>query len=249
MRADTAAARLAQARAPWYAAGMLVPDSLASTTLGDVLGALHRERATGVLVIEEPSLRGGRAHRVHLAAGLVHAIETPSPAPRLGDLVRRRGALGARGAARVERAVSAGDRRPIGELLVAEAGVSPSALEEAITEQRRATLDALFAVRDARLSFRPPAPLSRTARRAGLLTPRDFLHGRPRARDLTVDPRRAATRTLGLDADAAPDEARRAFRRLAAELHPDRFAADSAEQRRAAARFAALSAAYHAIAR
>jgi hypothetical protein len=225
-----------------------VPQSLASTTLGDVLGDLHRHRATGVLVIVEPRLRGGRTHRVHLAAGLVHAIETAAAAPRHGDLVRRRGALGGRGAVRFEQALRGGDPRPVGELLVAEGGVPPSALEDALAEQRRVTLDALFAIREATLSFEHPAPLSRHARRAGLLTPRDFLHGRPRMRDRVVESRATALRALGLDPRSTTDDARRAFRRLAAEAHPDRFAAGSAEQRSAAARFAALSAAYHAVA-
>src|ERR1700761_9316566 len=65
---------------------MQLPGRLSSSTLGDLLGALHRARVTGLLELGE--IRGprgrtvpGRLHRVHLREGLVAAVETALPAP------------------------------------------------------------------------------------------------------------------------------------------------------------------------
>lgn len=55
-------------------------------------------------------------------------------------------------------------------------------------------------------------------------------------------PREVHLRTLGLPATATPDEMKRAFRQLAAQLHPDHAPGDVA-----AARFEAVSAAYEAL--
>jgi curved DNA-binding protein CbpA len=53
---------------------------------------------------------------------------------------------------------------------------------------------------------------------------------------------------LGLDEDATLSDVTRAFRELASQMHPDRLAnAPAAERRAAEQRFAALSAAYHAL--
>jgi len=53
---------------------------------------------------------------------------------------------------------------------------------------------------------------------------------------------------LGVAADASPDEVRRAFRRLAAPLHPDRLLAeDECQRRHKLQRFAELSSAYHLL--
>jgi curved DNA-binding protein CbpA len=53
---------------------------------------------------------------------------------------------------------------------------------------------------------------------------------------------------LGISGEASLGDVRRAFRRLAGQLHPDRIvAASPEEQRRTAARFAELSAAYHLL--
>lgn len=62
------------------------------------------------------------------------------------------------------------------------------------------------------------------------------------------DPRGRAWRMLGLLPDADSSAVRRAFRRLASELHPDRHATAPPEmQRRSAARFAELTEAYHLL--
>jgi DnaJ-class molecular chaperone len=55
---------------------------------------------------------------------------------------------------------------------------------------------------------------------------------------------------LGVDAHAPEDDIRRAFRRLAKDHHPDRFASAPPEELdRAKKRLAAITAAYHALTR
>jgi DnaJ-domain-containing protein 1 len=65
----------------------------------------------------------------------------------------------------------------------------------------------------------------------------------------SIDPRReAARRTLGLTAGADLEEVKRAYRRLARELHPDlQPAAGSGERRVLEQRFAEVTAAYEAL--
>jgi hypothetical protein len=126
-------------------------------------------------------------------------------------------------------------------------------------------LDALFRIGDARVQYR--VPRARSAAEAPLipLSPREFLHGRPRARDKSTkrapltghvdppprrrDPARArALGVLGLEADAEPAAVQRAFRRLAANVHPDRHpGANTSERARLMQQFVELSAAYHAL--
>jgi hypothetical protein len=196
---------------------MQLPGRLSASTLGDLLGALHRARVTGQLELcEVRGPRGrtvpGRIHRVHLREGLVAAVDTPLPPPRPGA----------------------------------------------------SSIDALFALEEATLAFRTARPLPAASRM--LLGPGDFLHGRPRARDRgrgcatgeeapcsearpIVDGARDRARgLLGIPLGAREEEVRRAFRRLASAIHPDRHAAaPAAEQRQRATRLAELSAAYHLL--
>ena len=64
---------------------MQLPGRLKATTLGDLLGVLHRGDASGTLELVETS---GRAHRVHLAHGLVTAVEVDRAAASLGEILR-----------------------------------------------------------------------------------------------------------------------------------------------------------------
>jgi hypothetical protein len=122
-----------------------------------------------------------------------------------------------------------------------------------------ARLEALFQLEDAAVSFHvacsPPPAADRP------LGPAEVLPGRPRARDRkrrtseTVpvdrrhDERLEALRVLGLGEEADSADVARAFRTLAAMLHPDRHAdATEAERRVMHRRFAAVSAAYHRLA-
>jgi hypothetical protein len=248
---------------------MQLPGRLSATTLGDLLGALHREGVTGLLELSE--IRGprglsvpGRIHRIHLRGGLVIAVDTPFAVPRVGEILRRDGLASAEVMRRLGEAIHAGDRRAAGEILAAEGLLAVEAVRRALTTQLRERLEALFALEEASIAFRVARPLPGV--RLAPLGPRDFLYGRPRARDraqeetppprsgvrptapIADDPRSRALRLLGIDGEVAVSDVRRAFRRLAGALHPDRAGATSAdEQRRIAARFAELSAAYHLL--
>jgi DnaJ-domain-containing protein 1 len=181
---------------------VILPGRLSRSTLGDLLGALHRHRITGVVELSEiaPSAAAAnRPHRIAMAEGLVAEVDTP---------------LGRRTSLR--------DR-----------------------------LEALFQLDDAWIRFR----IGRVTSTFAALSPREFLHGRPRSRDRNAPrppaapARAAALRVLGLPAHATADEARRAFRKLAMENHPDRHPHASAEEKqRLGARLAEVCAAYRALA-
>jgi hypothetical protein len=244
---------------------MHLPGRLSASTLGDLLGALHRARATGLLELSE--IRGprgrtvpGRIHSVHLREGLVVAVETPLPVAPLGEVLRRQGHIGAGAVRLLVGRIDAGDRRAAGEILAASGLATPDAVLAALRAQLAARVEALFALEEATIAFRTARPLGPAARVVPL-GPGEFLRGRPRARDRGCEEeprsearpildgaRDRARSLLGLDRDAAADEVRRAFRRLASAIHPDRHAtAPEDEQRQRAARLAELSAAYHLL--
>jgi hypothetical protein len=241
---------------------MILPGRLASTTLGDLLGALCRDGATGVLeLIEASGPRAGRVHRVHLDSGLVESIETPIGVARLGEILENIGFLDGAARARLDRRAAELPGRRVGELLIEDRVVSPMAVRAALRRQLRARVEALFALTDAYLRFRVARPRACDDDGAVPLSPREVLHGRARRRDRSRerapagrppqpanDTRASALRVLGLDRDADRDAVQRAFRRLAASVHPDRHPrATSAERAALLRRFAALSAAYHSL--
>jgi hypothetical protein len=61
-----------------------LPGRLERSTLGDVLGALHRSGATGALRLDEVGPDGSRQHVIYLRDGLIAGIDSPAPclAPR-----------------------------------------------------------------------------------------------------------------------------------------------------------------------
>jgi hypothetical protein len=73
---------------------MNLPGRLRASTLGDLLGGLHRARLSGVLALRElAGTTAGKVHRVHLRGGLVVAIETIDggralPTGAVGDMTR-----------------------------------------------------------------------------------------------------------------------------------------------------------------
>ena len=243
---------------------MQLPGRLRLTTLGDVLGAIHRAGASGVLELIDER---GRTHRVFWSGGMITQVDTELFRERLGDLLARQGSLGARALARLARRLLEAPRQRAGEILIEEGFVSSDLVNAGLRRQLHQKLEALFQLPDAQLAFRVPRPHEqhRTP-----LSPGEFLHGRPRARPrpryaaaqerasngsssssqrMPPGSRTRAYATLGLLPGADRAAIQQAFRRLALNLHPDRFPnAEPTERARLLSRFAELSAAYHALA-
>lgn len=221
-----------------------LPSNLRNCTLGDVLGLLHRHGVSGALALHEPVSSQARSHTIHWFDGLVQDIDTPLPVTPFRELLSALASVRASRAPRIDRDV----------------------LLSALERQRLERLEALFRVREARLSF---SAMGRARRALVPLGPREFLHGRPRARDarerrakasFTRPPgaappeaaeafdRDSALAALGLLAGADACQIRSAFRQLARRLHPDAHPSASETERQALARrFARITAAYHAL--
>jgi len=190
---------------------MKVPGFLRLTTLGDVLGGIFREGASGVLELSESyGARAGMVHRVHLVSGAVVHVESAFPGTRLGDVLLQRGLIDP---ARLRRCaaqltVTSGVR--FGDLLLQSRALSEAALSEALRIQRNERLERLFELTDAKLSFH----VARTRAGRDVMTPHAFLHGRKRYRDRTGQPavRREPVRTAADDGDAAHRDAHAAHR-------------------------------------
>lgn len=237
---------------------MQLPGNLGSTTLGDLLGALHRSGLTGTLeLVEDRGTFAGRPHRVHFAKGLVQRVETDLPVARLGDILLSEGFITRALLDRVVAKARGWQRSKLGEVLVRERVVTQDALSAALRYQLRRRLDSLFALKSALVRFRVPRP---TAEQASIpLSPREFLHGRPRRRAAAgrakptnsgqAEARRIrALKLLGLVEGASPEAIRRAFRLEARRHHPDSHPnASPVERQELLRRFAELSAAYHQL--
>lgn len=236
---------------------MILPGKLDRSTLGDVLGTLLRGRATGFLELGEG--RGptaGKRHFIFLSSGRPSAVVSDGPA--IGEILRREGAVDDRALATAHEAKRRGDARLTGELLCDLASIDGAAIERGMATQTRTRLDKLFGLVNAELRFRAtrlgdtlvPLPL-RAAFGAPLLGPEEFLFGRPRKRPRApraVDARRDALALLGVTAETPLDEVRRAFKKLALELHPDR-ALDADDRRLRESRLARVTAAYALLSR
>ncbi|HEY4159559.1 MAG TPA: DnaJ domain-containing protein [Polyangiaceae bacterium] len=249
---------------------MLLPGRLRLTTLGDLLGELHRACASGVLeLVETEGARSGRSHRVYFQSGLVEDVDTTLSHPRLGEILARDGLLSMSALACVARRLIEQPGKRVGEILVDEGLGTADLVAAALRRQQKSRLDALYSLSEALIRFH--VPRARPGFRPTPLSPREFLHGRPRARTRSrandrftfrserhADPRPitpsasekklAAYRTLGLTPTASPRDVQQKFRKLAAQHHPDRFPrASAAEKAEKLSRFAALSAAYHVL--
>lgn len=219
---------------------MQLPGQLKNTTLGDLLGALHRERADGVLELIEPD---GRRHQIELRDGDVEHVETDRGGPLLGDL------LGLR-----DIPVDTNERR-LGEALLSEGRIGRAQLTQALRRQTIARLECLFAVHQAAVRFHAPRPQDDDPTAPLPLGGREFLSGRPRhrarsgARGLPETGRNGdAWSVLGLNEGASREDIRRAFRQLAQQHHPDRHPnAREGERLELFRRFAEISRAYHTL--
>jgi len=229
-----------------------LPGRLSRTTLGDLFGTLYRARATGVLeLVETRGATAGTSHRVYFSAGLVDRIDTANAEPRLGELLLRDGTLDREALRRLLACLVENPGRRTGELVTAELMASDAVVAAALKAQLRTRLDTVFALTDAEVRFHVRRPPPRTGPSA-LLVPREFLHGRRRARGESgtrpdADPA-ADYELFGLERGASRDSVRQAFRRLASEHHPDRHpGASSEELATLVRRFSRISAAYHRL--
>jgi len=238
---------------------MILPGSLRTTTLGDVLGKLHRGGVSGVLeLIAAGPPWAGTHHLVTLVSGIVRDVATPLPAPRIGEVLRDQGVLRDHEHLRFVEALDR-TRARSGALLVELGLVSEATLRYGLSRQMRLRLDRIFGIDSGELRFHPLARARAVSSVA--LGPRDFLHGRPRARDRGRDRdshgshdlehaagRRAALDLLGLGHGATRDQIRHAFRKTAAQVHPDLHRnLDARGLAAMQARFAELSRAYHLL--
>jgi hypothetical protein len=209
-----------------------LPGRLKATTLGDVLGALHRSRMNGTLELAEDS---GRTHRIFVQAGMVIAVELDAQSPALGEILKRDRVVDEDVLKRsVLRSISS--QRLLGEVLVTDFRISPAIIGAALRRQVLHRLQVLEQIEDARVLFRVAVRTPKSALTDDPIKPDEFLSGRKRARDRRdfvptesgcfpiprLDPRRAAALALlELGQDADPLAIKRAYRRLARELHPD----------------------------
>lgn len=236
---------------------MQLPAALEQTTLGDVLGVLHRGRSFGVLELEEFATE--RRHEIHFWDGqVVNVVVARAGVPPLGEVLCRRVNNRFLPAAIHRATLRLGDRRSLGERLIATGVVSRAQLNDALIHLYRERLDWLERLGRARLRFRPLA--GSAALRDVQLGPEAFLHGRKRRRAQHASPRRAQQvpaqkhaaesdyAVLGLRYGASLDDVKRAFRLRAREWHPDR-SVHLGEQavRRAEARFRHLCQTYERL--
>jgi hypothetical protein len=205
---------------------------------------------------------------VHVQRGLVVAVDLDlaTPPSRLGEVLAREGFVSSEEIARALALQDLmGETAPKhGDLLIRKGLLSPELRDAALRKQARARLDALFALcegRDGEIRFHVgPTAMPRVAKMDAPLLPREFLHGRRRARVKKVEPsastrgsrltyeRLSALRLLGLSPDADSATIRRAFRVAAARVHPDRHPdAPASERARLHVQLAELSAAYHLL--
>jgi hypothetical protein len=158
---------------------MQLPSRLRSTTIGDLLGALHRACASGTLELVEDR---GRAHRIHLARGLVIAVELDGASASLCEILRSERTVGDDVLRRsLLRAIAS--RRLHGEVLVDEFRLSSDVISSALRRQTFARLAAIEELVDARVVFHVAVRHPRWALRSAPLEAREFLHGRRRARE------------------------------------------------------------------
>jgi DnaJ-domain-containing protein 1 len=243
---------------------MLLPGRLRQTTLGDLLGALHRARVHGTLELAEDL---GRTHRVHIADGLVVAVEFDGATATLAEVLRTSGEVDESTLRRSLLRAIAG-KRLHGEVLVEEFRLSETIVDRAVRKQMLARLARLEQLRDAQVRFRVTVPTPRGAVVSAPLGPSSFLSGRarfrdggrassprgaragqiPAARPVVEAPAPSAWRVLGVEPGADATEIKRAYRRLARAYHPDLHPeATDPEKRELVLRFNALTVAYRAL--
>ncbi|MBI2895971.1 MAG: DnaJ domain-containing protein [Deltaproteobacteria bacterium] len=236
---------------------MEVRGRIEETTVGDLVAQLHRRGATGTLVIESHL----RQHRVQFRRGWLRSIRLDGHFSPLGEVLAAAGVISRNDLRRSLEAIAHGTELQ-GEALVRLGALRPEKLREALELQARERVAYLVGCSSGRYRFEAgalgspgflldPLPLLRgSARRRGARgSAAPPSPGRYHLRGIgTV--RLEAHEVLGVRQGATDDEVRRAFRRAALELHPDRHpGVDVVGRRRLEARFAEASAAYERLIR
>jgi DnaJ-domain-containing protein 1 len=246
---------------------MQLPGRLKATTLGDLLGALHRSGGSGTLELSESN---GRIHRIHLARGCVTAVELDRASASLAEVLRQRDEIDEETLRRsLLRAMAS--RRLHGEVLVRDFQLAPAIVDRALRRQVLARLLVIEELADAQITFRVTMKPPRGALLDEPLAAAEFLPGKRRARDRDAnaqsgtfrttsytssaampggwDPARAtAYRALGVPLGAEEAEVKRAYRRLVRTYHPDLHPDATHDERRSLAhRFAEVTAAYRVL--
>jgi hypothetical protein len=228
---------------------MLLPSRLRETTLGDLLAALHRAYASGVLELVVP----GRRHAIHLRRGLVHAVECSEGAHRFGDLATDSGLCPRNAVEHASREAIARNTR-IGQHLVARGVLTPASRDRVLQAQRARRLDTLYGLADADLRFHVARPLPPGSAEQSPMSAGEAFHGRARRRDrapvhISGD-RRRALRVLGLDESTTPTQLRARYRERVTALHPDHAGnLDEHERELRVAELRAVIEAYRALLR
>lgn len=242
---------------------MFLPGRLKASTLGDLLAGLHRAGVTGVLELTEVSgPRAGSVHRIHLRAGLVSDVQAPTLGKPLGEALAESGHLSLPAYRAFLSKISQSGPGLTGRFLAENALVPSDSLRTALRQQVLDKLGILFGLKDASVRFHV-SPRAADGVSVSPLKPEEAYYGKPRARDRRRaesvrsnsheaqrhDPVRSrALQTLGLDRFACQSEITRAFRRYAAQYHPDKNPrAGGAERRELMRRFAEVSRAYHEL--
>jgi DnaJ-domain-containing protein 1 len=235
---------------------MQLPGRLRSTTLGDLLGTLHRADATGALELAEDR---GRVHRVHLSQGRVAAVEFDGAAATLAEILRAEGQVDDETLRRsLLRALSS--QRLHGEVLVTDFKQAAAVVDAALRRQMTVRLERIEQVPDAQVLFRVTVRPPRGALTDAPLAARKFLPGRRRARVRGSGRRTPAAppvveahassawKILGVAPGADETEIKRAYRRLARACHPDLHPeATDLERRTLSERFSAVTRAYKSL--
>lgn len=250
---------------------MQLPGRLSATTLGDLLGTLHRSAASGTLELVETN---GRMHHVYVGSGRVLAVTLDRASASLAEILRRQDDIDEDTLRRsLLRAMAS--RRLHGDVLVRDFQLSPQIVGKALRRQILLRLAVLEELSDARVSFRVAVRIPRGALVDDPMGPREFLDGRRRARDRSKereartpspapangfygssrvhetsrDPASAhAYRALGLSFGASQAEIKTAYRRLVRTYHPDLHpGATSDERSTLAVKFGEVTAAYRTL--
>lgn len=202
---------------------MQLPGNLSQSTLGDLLGTLHRAGVSGTLALRETKgPRAGTLHRIHLLTGLVNAVEL-DVAETSDDAESASASASATERQHVLASMELLYHLPDARLSFHVARRRPESPRSLLTEEY------LHGRPRHRDTSRPVSPQQAA----------ESVHTAKRSRALA---------TLGLPANASITEAHRAFRMLALKLHPDHHGNAPEEERKAkTARFLSVLSAYQEV--